>query len=144
MIHVEINVEIGAPPDKVFAFISNFENNPTWQGGMIEAHFTSVGALQVGSTYSQTAHFLGKQIESRFEVLEFEPGHLVKASTVTSTFPITFTRIVNPIPVGSAVTAIVEGDATGLFKLAEPLMARKVRKSVAKDYSTLKEMLESD
>jgi uncharacterized membrane protein len=144
MIHVEINVEIGAPPDRVFAFISNFENNPKWQGGMIEAHLTSVGALQAGSTYSQTAHFLGRQIESRFEVLEFEPGRLVKASTVASTFPITFTRIVDPCPEGSAVTAIVEGDATGLLKLAEPLMARKVRKSIANDYSTLKKLLENN
>lgn len=32
------------------------------------------------------------------------------------------------------VTAIIEGDASGFFKLAEPLLARTVQRSVDSDY----------
>ena len=56
---------------------------------------TSDGEFGVGSTYDQVAHMANKQILSSFEVIEYEPGRLVKATTTKSTFPITFTRIVD-------------------------------------------------
>ena len=74
MIRVETSVHINRPGDEVFAFISNFENNPLWQSGQVEARFASEGPLRVGSTYDQVAKFLGRRIESTFEVLEYEPG----------------------------------------------------------------------
>jgi hypothetical protein len=40
------------------------------------------------------------------------------------------------------VTAIIEGDASGFFKLAEPLLARMVQRSVVSDYQNLKQILE--
>jgi len=70
------------PSDEVFAYIANFENNPQWQSGQIEARFTSEGPLQVGSTYDQVATFMGRRIVSTFEVLEYEPNRKVKVSSV--------------------------------------------------------------
>ena len=80
MIRVESGVKIQRPANEVFAYIANFENNTRWQSGMIEARFTSPGPLAVGSTYAQVASFLGRRIESTFEVVAYEPGRLVKMS----------------------------------------------------------------
>ncbi len=134
---------INRPPDEVFAYISNFENNPKWQSGMQEARFTSEGSLRVGSTYTQVAKFLGRRIQSTFEILEYEPERMVKATTTSGSFPITFTRMVEPAEGGTQVTAIIEGDASGFFKLAEPLLARMVQRSVDADYANLKHILET-
>jgi len=142
MIKIVTEVEINRSSDEVFAYISNFENNPKWQSGQISAEFTSDGPLRVGSTYDQAAKFLGRTIVSEFEVLEYEPGHIVKASSTSGSFPITFTRIVEPSSEGAAVKAIVEGDSSGFFKLAEPLMARMVQRSVDADYQNLKRIME--
>jgi len=109
---------------------------------MREAHFTSGPPLRVGSTYAQVATFLGRRIESRFAIIEHEPGRLVKGSTTVSPFPITFTRIVEPDGDGSRVTAIVEGRPNGVFSLASPLVRRMVKASVARDYDNLKRLLE--
>ena len=144
MIRVETSVHIDRPSDEVFAFISNFENNPLWQSGQIEARFTSEGPLQVGSTYDQVAKFLGRQIVSTFEVLEYEPGRKVKATSIAGSFPITFTRMVEPAGGGANVSAVVEGDSSGFFKLAEPLLARMVQRSVEMDYRNLKRIMERD
>ena len=122
MIRVEATVTVNRPSEEVFAFLSNFENNPRWQSGMQEASFTSQGPLQVGSTYAQVAKFLGRRIESTFEVIEYEPHRLVKATSTSGSFPITFTRTVEPGSGNTQVRAIIEGDASGFFKLAEPLM----------------------
>lgn len=144
MIRVETEVHINKPSEEVFAYISNFENNPKWQAGMIKAKWTSEGPLRPGSTYAQLAGFLGRRIESNFEVLEYEPGRLVKAASTSGSFPITFTRMVEPESEGARVKAIIEGDASGFFKLAEPLLAVMVKRSVDKDYRNLKRVLEAD
>jgi hypothetical protein len=67
----------------------------------------------------------------------------VNASSTSGPFPITFTRIVEPSDGGSKVTAIIDGDASGFFKLAEPLLKRMVQNSVDGDYQNLKRILES-
>ena len=144
MIRVETSVHIGRPSDEVFAFISNFENNPLWQSGQIKARFTSDGPLGVGSTYDQVAKFLGRQIVSTFEVLEYEPGRRIKASSTSGSFPITFTRVVESVDGGAQVSAVVEGDSSGFFRLAEPIMARMVQRSVEMDYRNLKRLMESE
>ncbi len=142
MIQVKIETSIHKPPGEVFDFIANFENNPRWQSGMVSATFTSPGPLSVGSTYDQVAQFLGRKVVSSFEVIALEPGRLVKAKSTAGSFPITFTRIVEPQGEGSHVRAIVEGDASSFYRLAEPLLRWMVRRSVRGDYANLKRLLE--
>ena len=143
MIQVKASVHINRSPKEVFAYISNFENNPKWQSGMVSAKFNSAGPLQVGSTYSQEARFLGRPVYSEFEVIEFEPGNLIKITSISGTFPITVTRIVEPEgDGGSQVMALVEGDASGAYRLAGPLLARMVKRSVQNDCRRLKSVLE--
>jgi uncharacterized membrane protein len=59
MVNVDVHITIDRPPDEVFAYIANFENNPRWQKGMQSCNFTSDGPLGVGSTYEQVAKVLG-------------------------------------------------------------------------------------
>ena len=68
---------------------------------------------------------------------------MVKAASTSGFFPITFTRTVEPIETGTKVSVIIEGDAVGFFKLAEPLLARIVQRTVDLDYRSLKRTLEA-
>ena len=94
--------------------------------------------------HDQEAAFLGRPILSQFEVIAYEPGKMVKATSPAGTFPITFTRSVEPSGSGTLVKALIEGDSSGVFKLAEPLMAPMVRKSIEADYARLKALLERE
>lgn len=143
MIKVNVSININKPYQEIFAYIANFENNPKWQGGMLEATFTSDGPLQIGSTYEQVATFLGKKIYTTFEVIQFEKDHLIKINSVESSFPITVTRFVEPAAEGTKVSAIVEGDASKFFKIAQPLLKAMVKRSVTSDYKRLKKLMES-
>ena len=53
MITVNISIDIDLPPGELFAFLSDFENNPKWQNGMKVCTWTSAPPLRVGSTYTQ-------------------------------------------------------------------------------------------
>lgn len=143
MTRVEASVVVNRPSEEVFAFIANFENNPRWQSGMQEARKTSEGPIGVGTTYSQLAKFLGRPVESTFEIVEYESNRRIKGRSTSGSFPITFTRTVEPISGGTQVRALIEGEASGFFKLAGPILNRMVQRQVYSDYSNLKSLLES-
>lgn len=137
---VTATVDIAALPEEVFAYLSDMENNPKWQSGMVSARWTSDGPIGVGSTYDQVATFLRRKIESTFEVEAYEPGRMIRASSTAGSFPITFARMVEPIDSGTKVTAIITGDASGFFKIAEPILRLIVQRSIDGDYRNLREV----
>jgi hypothetical protein len=139
---VVVSVDVERSADDVFAYVSDFENNPSWQRGMRSCQWTSPPPHGVGSTYDQVAHFLGKDVVSSFEVVEHEPGRRVKIASTAGPFPIVETRTVEPRGEGAAtLTAVVEGDASGFFRLAGPLLRTLVSRSVTGDYKRLAALL---
>jgi len=143
MIEVHVSIDIDRSPGDVFDFLADMANNPRWQRGMERCVWTSDPPLRLGSTYDQEARFLGKTISSSFEVTEFEPGHRIRIKTTTGSMPIDVTRDVEALSDGTRVSAIVRGDASGIFRLAEPVMKLVVERSVHADYRRLKELLEA-
>ncbi|MDH3651559.1 MAG: SRPBCC family protein [Saprospiraceae bacterium] len=136
------SIQINRDPSTVFHFIADPENNPKWQSGMKSCQWSSRKPNWLGSIYVQQANFLGKEIESTFEIVEFKGGQMIKGRSISGTFPITFTRIVEGAATGCQVTAIIEGDPKGVFKIAKPLMTWMVKHSIEKDYQKLKELME--
>lgn len=142
MTRVEINITIDRPPEEVFAYLANFENNPKWQSGMKSARFTSEGLLRVGSTYVQQASFLGRRIETNFEVIEYEAGKRVRIASTSGSFPIQVLREVSASNGGTRVHAIIEGQAGGFFRIFAPLLNWMVGQQIRVDYANLKRILE--
>jgi hypothetical protein len=86
---------------------------------------------------------MGRRVDSTFEVVEYSPGGMVKAKSISGSFPITFTRSVEAARGGGTkVTAIVEGDATGFVRIAGPILSWMVKRSIESDYRNLKRILE--
>lgn len=132
-------IEIDRPGDEVFRYIAEFENNPQWQGGMRSCRWTTGTRGVVGSTYVQEARFLGRRIETHFEVVAVDPGRSIAIESTAGTFPIQVTRSVEPTSDRSCrVVAHIRGQPAGLLSL----FGGMVRKSVAKDYAKLKSLLE--
>ncbi len=139
-IDFEHSIEIERPAAEVFAFVSDFENNPRWQSGMKACRWTSETREDVGATYAQEARFLGRRIETHFRVTEFEPGASVSIESTRGTFPIQVTRRVEPMgDVRCRVVAHIRGQPTGVLRL----FGGMVQRSVARDYLALKALLES-
>lgn len=143
MTEVQAAAEIERGADVVFDYLADMENNPRWQKGQQHCRWTSDPPLAVGSTYEQSAKFLGKEINSSFEVVEFEPGRRIRIVTVGGTMPIDVTRQVEPLGDSRCrVSATVKGDPPGLMRLFGPLLDLMVKRSVRQDYQRLKDLLE--
>ena len=139
-----MGVDVDRPANEVFAFVSDVENNPRWQRGMRVCRWTSPPPHGVGSTYDQSARFLGRDIVSSFRVVERLPGRRIRIASTSGPFPIAETRAVQPLGEGRAhVSAIVEGDASGFFRIASPLLRALVARAVRADYDRLRRLLEA-
>jgi uncharacterized protein YndB with AHSA1/START domain len=145
MIHVTAEVDVARSAEDVFAYLAEVEHNTEWLSGMRSCRWTSEPPVRAGSTYEQVSHFLGREIRTRFEVTAYEPGHLVTIrSREGSSFPITVTRKV--VATGARqchVTEIVDGDPSGFYSLAAPVLRRMVERTIRRDYRNLKRLLES-
>ncbi|MEE8599640.1 SRPBCC family protein [Euzebya tangerina] len=142
MIEVTVTVDVDRPADEVFAFWSDWSNNPTWQSGMTSCTWTSEPPLQLGSTYDQQATMLGRPIVSSFEVVEYEPDRMVRIRTTQSTLPLDITRRVEPLPDGGTrLHATIRGEPQGLQRLLNPVMQRLVDRNVRRDYARLRDLL---
>jgi uncharacterized membrane protein len=137
-------VEIDRPAEEVFAFLDDVTNNTKWLKGMRSCTWTTEPPARVGSRYEQVAEFLGKEIRTSFEVTAHEPGRLVTIrSREGSSFPLTVTRLVEPVDgARSRVIETVESDPGGFYRIAQPLLRAMVARNIARDYRTLKVLLE--
>ncbi len=143
MIVVTIEKNIQRQAQEVFDYIANPENNPEWQGGMKKCTIVSPGDLGVGTIYEQEAEFMSKPILTTFKITQFEAGHLIKGESIESTFPITFTRMVQSGQHGCHVKAIVTGDPKGVMGWFPFLTRWMIKRSIGRDYRVLKQLLES-
>lgn len=144
MIETSTAIEIDRPAADVFAFVSEFTNNPRWQRGQRECRWTSPPPLRVGSTYDQHARFLGRDLVNSFRVLELDPGTRVKFTSTAGTFPLTITRTVEPLDASRArFTEHVAGDPRGIFRIAEPILRPLVARTIKRDFPRLKALLEA-
>lgn len=145
MINVTVAVDVDRPPPEVFSYLEDAENNPKWIPNMRSCRWTTASPVRVGSRYEQTSEFLGRQIRTNFEVTEHEPGSRVTIeSREGSSFPIRVTRIVAARgDGGSHVTEEVEGDPSGFYAIATPLLRAMVARNIRRDYRNLKRVLET-
>jgi len=141
---IATTIEIERPADTVFAYLADMANNPSWQNGQERCEWTSDPPIGEGSTYDQHARFLGKQIVSSFEVVDFVPGEVIRITSTGGTMPIDVTRRVRPLGESrSVVEAVVKGQPPLMMRLLGPVLRVLVARSVRADYRRLKALLES-
>ncbi len=85
MISIKVNTLILQPVREVFDFIVAPENNALWQFGSLESAQISDGGMQVGTLFSSFGHFMGRRIQSTFEVTEFESNKRYGFKTIFRT-----------------------------------------------------------
>lgn len=84
MQRVERRALIGAPPAEVFAYVSDLDNLPEWQSGIVSVHRTSDGELGVGSTARVARELMGQRVEAALRVTAYDPPrHLTIGSEVS-------------------------------------------------------------
>ena len=125
------------------AYLFDWRNDTEWIGGITEARAVGEGTFGVGSRVARVAKFLGKRIEYVNEVVELDPARRLAMRSVKGPFPMRVTYEVEDAASGARVRLRNEGDASGAYRLAAPLLALVVRRATQRDVDRLKRILES-
>jgi uncharacterized protein YndB with AHSA1/START domain len=88
MVKVECSTTIKRSVEDVFAVLSNPANDVKWSSAALEAELTSPGPVGVGTTSRSVSKILGRRIESKWEVTEFEPNRRLAAQSHSGPFPV--------------------------------------------------------
>jgi hypothetical protein len=82
----ENTVVIRRPIEEVFAFLSHFENVPSWNYAIIETRKVSEGPVGVGTIYQQVRS-VPTRSEERFEVTAYDPARHLEIQGQLGPFP---------------------------------------------------------
>jgi uncharacterized protein YndB with AHSA1/START domain len=140
MVRVEITTDIDRPVDEVFAYVTDANKAPDWVSAIVET--THAEPPAVGAKATQIAKFLGRKFEISPVITQYEPNRRFVFGT-QSPFHINNDLTFSPRDGGTRIDAVLEGDVGSFFKVAEPLVAKAVRRQFAADYGNLKELLEA-
>ena len=137
------SAEIPLPADEVFAFLSNLENLPRWQSGVLRAELTSSGPLGVGSRAVVERRMFGQQIVADLVVTGYEPPRRIVLETEASGVSVQASVEIEPLePKLSRVTFGMAMETSGFFmKAVEPMVAQAAEADIEASLTRLREVL---
>jgi uncharacterized protein YndB with AHSA1/START domain len=146
MLKVENSVVIDKPVEQVWSFLTDLENTPKWDIGVLETRQTSAGPAGLGTTFENSGPFLGQENSVReYKVTEFEPNKKVTVTLMTPAKQIhraEVSYIFEPAKTGTRLTFRGGVELAGLFKLMQPILVQRAKRDGQGDLANLKRLLE--
>ena len=143
MTKMQATVVIGRPIEEVFAYVVNATTWPKWQEGLLETEQTSEGPVGSGTTFKGTNQMMGQKMEWTSEITELETNKKVGHKIISGSMSVQQTLTFEAADGGTKFNLVAEGETGGLFKMAEPLVNRMMKKQLEANLARLKEILES-
>ena len=134
------SVQTTAAPAVVFAYLSDFTTTNEWDPGTVRTERVS-GDGGVGTTYSNTSSFMGRETALTYEVVEHRPDSLFALRGENATVVANDTMEIAPAGEGSRVTYTADFEFKGFGKLVAPLLKRPLKKLGDEAESGLREAL---
>ncbi len=143
MERIEAESVIKRPAEAIFAYLTDSKNWPEWNSLVLETSAEET-PLRKGSRVKAVGRLLGRRIETTSEITEHEP--FTKLSTRATGMGLTLedTYTFEPAAGGTRVRYKADAETHGLFKLADPILARIVKKQTDSNFGALKEILEAE
>ena len=143
MFTFEVNQLIERPPQEVFDFVSDPVNDPKWRDSVIIAEWTSGEPYGVGSTQCWVDKFLGREIESKVEITQWERPSQFGYKMLSGPVPFESTMKFETVNGGTQLSIHGQADFGGVFKLAGGLVRRQLEKMISSEFKNLKQVMES-
>jgi polyketide cyclase/dehydrase/lipid transport protein len=143
MFSFSLNAQVYRPIRQVFNFMTTPENDFQWQYGTLASAQVSDGQIGVGSIFRSIGHFMGRRIESTFEVTEYDPNR--KYGFKTSSGPIQSETLYTFEMVGGSTRINISTHASpgDLFRMDDAIVEKKVKKQFKENLALLKGILEA-
>jgi hypothetical protein len=143
-IDVAAETTIRRPVEEVASFAMSVEHDKEWIGGVKHVRQLTPPPITTGTRVSREVSLLGRRIVYVLEVIGYDPPWRLELRSVKAPFPMHVIYEFAPAPVADVTRARIrlQGEAVGFYKVAAPLVATAVRRSLRADLDRLKRLLE--
>ncbi len=142
----EFSIVIKRPVSDVFDFVENPVNDPIWRTGMTEADVESTGPVTVGTTGHEVYRYLGRDIETTWEIIEFTTNEQVAYRSTSGPVNYEGSMSYEPEDGGTRITWRLEweiADQSVFPRLREQTFKLVDERVYQRDFLTLKRLLEA-
>jgi uncharacterized protein YndB with AHSA1/START domain len=141
------SVNISLPPTKIFAYVTNLDHLVEWSGAVITVKKISAGEMAAGTTLRLTLRFMGRWMETIYEVVEFELDHRITLKSIAAVAPCAFYFVFEPVEGGetrvSQEAVVYLSLKSSFMDLGTSVLENAVRRNLENDLLTLKDVTES-
>ena len=139
------SIEIGRPPQDVFAYVSDMARHPEWQEKLLAATVEGEGPIRVGTRVKQTRRVGGGTRSFTLEVTEHDPPSRLAFKGIDGPVRPQGRITFEPLEGGQRTrySAQLDFEGHGLGLLLAPLVRRDARKQLPDSLQRLKQKLEA-
>ncbi len=143
-VDVLTQIVIASPIEVVSGYASDPDNAPEWYVNLKSARWKTPKPLTVGTRVTFNAHFLGRDMEYTYEVVEYIPMQKLAMQTASGPFPMKTIYTWQSTEDGQTrMTLRNRGKPRGFSGIFAPFMSTMMKKANTKDLKKLKEILET-
>lgn len=142
MINIDLGTLIDKPIQDVFAFAANPNNMPKWNSAVASLEQLTPGTVGVGSKFKSKAELMGRSIEGEMQVIAYEPDTKCGFQVHAGPMQVNLTLSFKTVGTGTKISLNAQGNPAGFFKLAEGVMAGRIKSMMEENLARLKSQLE--
>ena len=142
MINLDFSALIDSPVKEVFAFAANPNNMSKWNSAVVYLEQVASGEVGVGTKFKSVGEMMGRRIEGEMQVTAYEPDTKCGFQVNAGPMQVNLTLSFKTVGTGTKISLNAQGNPAGIFKLAEPVMAGRVKSMMEENLARLKSVLE--
>jgi uncharacterized protein YndB with AHSA1/START domain len=142
MAHIEGEIVINRPVEKVFDFVADERNEPRFNTQMRRAEQISDGPIGLGTRFRAEVVSMGRPVEMEIEFTGFERPHRLASTTRMSAMDVRYTLTFDPVPEGTRMRWSGDLETRGILKLMSPMVSVMGRRQEQRTWTGLKLLLE--
>ena len=143
MLNFSANVFVNRPVDKVFAWLTNSQNQGKFDKSSLEMELLTPGPWQAGSQFRELRNLGGRKTEVFSEIAEFEPNRLFVIRSKTGPDWLGTWKL-EPDGTGTRLQWTGQMRMKGFARLFESLIGSQMRPQIHRQFSDLPAIIESE
>ena len=145
MVRLEFSIEIERSAEDIYELVGDPENDPKWQGAVVDVKKLTPGPIRTGSRYRHTLRMLGKRVAVEVEFIErrLHAGYTMQSVSAPFDFETRVELTRTPDGPGTRVETIVVGRPVGAARIAAVVLSRHRAAEIDRDLRTLKRKMEA-
>ena len=142
MVNVDGAILIHQLPEKVFDFVVDERNEPSYNPRMREAEQVTDGPVGEGTRFRAQVVSMGRPVEMVIEFTDFERPRRLGSATHMASMDLRGSLTFDPVAEGTRMSWSWQLEPHGVLKAAAPLLAWMGRRQEERIWTGLKKLLE--